>query len=314
MNPQSNDIKITRYDPAFKQAFYELNIAWLEKYFTVEDIHRKVLADPEGELLHSGGEVFFAVRDKEAVGTVAVKHCGNGVFELTKLGVADSAQGLGLGRALCEAVIAWFQTRDGKLLFLETHTKLKPAMHLYETLGFVVAENPAGDVYEGTDCYMEWRPRPETVAQVSIAKAESPQDVAATKEIFRAFSEWLPINLGFQNFEAEMARFPEGYVHLLLAKLDGKPIGGVALKEHSRDVCEMKRLYILPEAQGTGAGRKLCEQLLTDAKALGYKTMLLDSLRRLEPAVALYKKLGFKEIEPYNFNPEDDVVYMSRAL
>ncbi len=314
MNKLHSGVTITAYNPAFKQAFYDLNIAWLEKYFTVEDVHRKVLADPEGTVLHSGGEVFFAVHDEKAVGTVAVKHCGGGVYELTKLGVDDGAQGLGLGRALCKAVIDWFQAKGGKLLFLETHTKLKPAMHLYETLGFVATENPAPDVYEGTDCYMEWRARPAGNPAVTIAKAESPEDIKATKEIFRAFSEWLPIDLGFQNFEAEMARFPEGYVHLLLAKLGGKPVGAVALKGHSSDVCEMKRLYMLPEAQGTGAGRKLCEQLLVDAKALGYQTMLLDSLARLEAAVALYKKLGFEEIEPYNFNPEDDVLYMSRAL
>lgn len=147
-----------------------------------------------------------------------------------------------------------------------------------------------------------------------VTKAENAEDIAAVKAIFRAFVEFLPINLDFQGIEAEMARFPEGYVLLLIAKKGDAPIGAVALKEHSADVCEMKRLYVLPEGQGTGAGRLLCEELLKHAKALGYKTMLLDSLKRLEAAVALYGKLGFTEIEPYNFNPEDDVVYMSKAL
>ncbi|WP_417456082.1 GNAT family N-acetyltransferase [Kordiimonas sp.] len=314
MKALQNGLSISTYNPAFSQAFYDLNAAWLEKYFTIEDVHRRVLVDPEGTVLRSGGEVFFAVKDGKAVGTVAIKHCGDGVYELTKLGVADSAQGLGLGQALCEAVIDWFQEKGGKLLFLETHTKLEPAMRLYEKLGFVLAKSPNADIYEGTDCYMEWRPQQMRNAQIVITKAKTAEDIKATKDIFRAFSEWLPIDLGFQDFETEMARFPEGYVHLLLAKLGNKPVGAVALKEHSRDVCEMKRLYMLPEAQGTGAGRKLCEKLLSDAKTLGYKTMLLDSLRRLEAAVALYQKLGFEEIEPYNFNPEDDVVYMSRAL
>ncbi|MFC4348725.1 GNAT family N-acetyltransferase [Kordiimonas lipolytica] len=150
--------------------------------------------------------------------------------------------------------------------------------------------------------------------ETRVTTAESAEDIAAVKAIFRAFVEFLPINLDFQGIEAEMARFPEGYVLLLIAKKGDVPIGAVALKEHSADVCEMKRLYVLPEGQGTGAGRRLCEELLTQAKALGYKTMLLDSLKRLEAAVALYGKLGFTEIEPYNFNPEDDVVYMSKPL
>ena len=152
------------------------------------------------------------------------------------------------------------------------------------------------------------------MTQLTLNKAETPEDLASAKAIFRAFSQWLPIDLGFQDFEGEMARFPEGFVHVLLAKLDGKPVGAVALRDLGDGVCEMKRLYLLPEAQGSGAGRRICERLMADAKALGFHTMVLDSLERLEAAVALYRKLGFQDIEPYNFNPEADVVYMKRKL
>lgn len=302
-------MQIVTYKPEYADAFRDLNLAWLEKYFTVEPVHLKVLDNPEGAIIAPGGEVFFALEDDNVVGTVAVRALGDGRYELTKLGVDPSAQGGGIGRALCVAVIDWFVERGGKTLFLETHTKLKPAMRLYEKLGFELAKNPDTDGYAGTDCYMEWR-----APTVVIHKARTAEDIAACKSIFRAFSEWLPIDLGFQNFEAEMARFPEGYVHLLIAKKGSKPVGAVALKEHDKDTCEMKRLYMLPEAQGTGAGRAICERLMADAKALGYKVMLLDSLRRLEAAVALYHKLGFEETTPYNFNPEDDVVYMRRTL
>ena len=149
---------------------------------------------------------------------------------------------------------------------------------------------------------------------LEIEQAKSNADMAAVKTIFQEFIEFLPIDMAFQGVEAEMANFPAGFEFVLLAKLDGKPVGAVALKRHDALVCEMKRLYVLPEAQGTGAGRKLCEKLMHDAKLLGFDTMLLDSLRRLQSAVALYQKLGFEEIEPYNFNPEDDVVYMKIML
>ena len=149
---------------------------------------------------------------------------------------------------------------------------------------------------------------------VTIAEAKNSADIASVKDIFTRFVEFLPIKLDFQGIDEEMARFPETYKFLLLAKRDGVPIGAVALKEHSADTCEMKRLYVLPEGQGLGVGRKLCKRLMADAKSQGYQTMLLDSLKRLEAAVALYEKLGFEEIEPYNFNPEDDVIYMSRVL
>ncbi len=149
---------------------------------------------------------------------------------------------------------------------------------------------------------------------LTIAKAVTTEDTEAVKNIFSAFIEFIPIDLGFQDIEAEMANFPNDFEFLLLAKLNTKPVGAVALKKHDDSICEMKRLYVLPEAQGTGAGRLLCEQLIQYAQQLGYKKMLLDSLTRLKPAVALYTKLGFSEVEPYNFNPEPDVIYMEKIL
>lgn len=152
------------------------------------------------------------------------------------------------------------------------------------------------------------------MSDITIEEATSDADIAAVKAIFEAFIEFLPIDLGFQGIDEEMQAFPGFYELMLIAKRDGQAIGAVALKEHDPQVCEMKRLYVLPEGRSTGAGRLLCEQLLKDARQLGYSTMLLDSLRRLEAAVALYHKLGFEETKPYNFNPEDDVIYMKRAL
>lgn len=152
------------------------------------------------------------------------------------------------------------------------------------------------------------------MSEITIERATSTDDVAAVKAIFQAFIDFLPIDLGFQGIDEEMQAFPGFYEFMLIAKHDGVAVGAVALKKHDDDVCEMKRLYVLPEGRGTGAGRLLCERLLNDAKSAGYGIMLLDSLRRLEAAVALYHKLGFKETEPYNFNPEDDVIYMKRAL
>jgi len=307
---------ITPYDPRYKQAFYDLNIYWLEKFFTVEPEHVALLSDPEAAILKDGGEVFFALENGRAVGTVAMKSYGNGVFELTKLGVDPGAQGGGYGRKLCERVIESFNEKGGTKLFLETHTKLEAAMALYEKLGFTLAKNPLGDIYEGTDCYMEWRREniAADIKSIEICPAKSVADQAAVKDIFQDFIDFLPIDLGFQDIAVEMANFPEGFEILLLAKQGGKPIGAVGLKAHDADVCEMKRLFVREEAQGTGAGRILCEQLIEDARALGYKTMLLDSLKRLEAAVALYRKLGFEEIKPYNFNPEADVIYMKIAL
>jgi len=155
MTPAS--VEITGYDPAHKQAFHDMNIAWLEEYFTVEPAHRQMLENPEEELVANGGEVFFAVRGSEVLGTVGVRHAGGGIYELTKLAVSPAAQGMGLGRFLCETVIDFFRGKDGKTLYLETHNKLKPALHIYESLNFKTVKNPGSKHYDGCDLYMEWQ-------------------------------------------------------------------------------------------------------------------------------------------------------------
>lgn len=149
---------------------------------------------------------------------------------------------------------------------------------------------------------------------IAIDFAFSRDDQQAVKALFIEYSEWLPVSLDFQDFNQELNDFPKGYVCLLLAKKAGVPVGAVGLKAHSKNTCEMKRLFVKLEAQGLGLGRSLSLQLMQQAKDLGFKEMVLDSLKRLKPAVKLYQSLGFTEIEPFNFNPEDDVIYMRRDL
>ncbi len=152
-----NLVEITGYNPAYKQAFHDLNIAWLEEYFTVEPAHRQMLENPEAELVTGGGEVFFAVRAGQVLGTVGVRNAGGGIYELTKLAVSPAAQSLGLGRWLCETVIDFFCANNGTTLYLETHNKLKPALRLYKDLNFTTVRNPGDSHYDGCDLYMEWQ-------------------------------------------------------------------------------------------------------------------------------------------------------------
>ncbi len=148
----------------------------------------------------------------------------------------------------------------------------------------------------------------------SIDIAHTSYDIAAVKQLCIDYSNWLPVDLAFQDFNQELHDFPKGFVCLILAKQDGKAVGAVALKAHSKTTCEMKRLFVKPQAHGKGIGKLLSQRIMQEAKKLGYSEMILDSLKRLKPAVALYQSLGFTEIEPYNFNPEDDVIYMRREL
>ena len=155
-----SSIRITDFDPRWRADFARLNIDWLERFFVVEPIDREVLSDPERHLLADGGRVFFAIdEDDRAVGTVALKHEGDGVYELTKMAVDPARQGGGIGRRLLEAAVAAYRECGGRELFLESSSKLAPALRLYESAGFRHRPAPRpGSHYARADVYMVWEP------------------------------------------------------------------------------------------------------------------------------------------------------------
>ena len=151
-------IRIADYDPRWRTDFARLNIDWLERYFVVESIDREVLSDPETYILADGGRVLLAVDEHDrAVGAVALKHEGHGVYELTKMAVDPTCQGRGIGRLLMDAALDRYRALQGRELFLESSSKLAPALKLYESVGF--RHHPAprpGSHYARADVYMVW--------------------------------------------------------------------------------------------------------------------------------------------------------------
>lgn len=157
-------IRIVDFAPRWREDFARLNLAWLERWFVVEPIDREVLLDPEALLLDDGGRVLFAVDAADhAVGTVALKHEGDGVYELTKMAVAEDRRGSGIGRLLMQGALDAFAAVGGRELFLESSTRLGPALALYESVGFRHRPAPRpGSHYARADVYMVWEPaRPD---------------------------------------------------------------------------------------------------------------------------------------------------------
>jgi len=153
-------IRIVDFDPRWRADFARLNIDWLERYFVVEPIDRDVLSDPETHILADGGRVLFAIDELDVcVGTVALKHEAQGVYELTKMAVDPASQGQGIGRLLMEGALRTFRELDGRELFLESSLKLTPALKLYESVGFRHRPAPRpGTHYVRADVYMVWEP------------------------------------------------------------------------------------------------------------------------------------------------------------
>ena len=156
-DPAEASIRVVPYEARWRNDFARLNEAWLRKYFRIEPIDAEVLGDPETHIRAGGGEVLFALDGDEVVGTCALMHAGEGVYELTKMAVDESHQGQGIGRRLIEAAIEAFRARGGRELFLETNSLLRPAITLYESVGFAHQPRVKPDShYDRADVYMIW--------------------------------------------------------------------------------------------------------------------------------------------------------------
>lgn len=127
---------VVRYRPELREDFGRLNRWWIERYFGLEAPDMAVFADPEGEILAGGGEIFFVLEEDRAVGTCALIPHSPGVYELAKMGVDPAAQGRGFGSMLMVAALAWARQQGARRLELLSNSALAPALSLYEKHGF----------------------------------------------------------------------------------------------------------------------------------------------------------------------------------
>lgn len=159
-----------------------------------------------------------------------------------------------------------------------------------------------------------------------VIRRASSNDLDTVRTLFRAYLDELDFDLDFQDVNEELAALPGPYAApdgaILIAIADngdpdGDATGVVAVKPLADDgerICEMKRLYVRPEARGRGLGHDLAAAIVDTARDLGYDRMRLDTVASMHAARAVYRSLGFEERSAYYNNPLADVVYYERRL
>jgi DNA-binding MarR family transcriptional regulator/GNAT superfamily N-acetyltransferase len=151
---EMKEISLVEYLPQYKTAFKALNEEWINTWFKMEDADHKYLDHPEENIIQKGGFIFFALYMEKPVGTCALIKAGDDVFELSKMAVSPEAKGKGIGFVLGIAAIEKARREGAKKLYLESNTILKPAISLYQKLGFKkVAGEPSP--YERSNIRME---------------------------------------------------------------------------------------------------------------------------------------------------------------
>ncbi|MDN5213069.1 bifunctional helix-turn-helix transcriptional regulator/GNAT family N-acetyltransferase [Fulvivirgaceae bacterium BMA12] len=139
---ESEKVKIVAYRPEHKPFFKSLNYQWINKHFEVEQADIKSLEHPDEDILQKGGRIFMATYGDTIVGTVAMKKLGADTFELAKMAVVEEARGRSIGWLLGKRVIDEAKALGASRVYIESNTKLKPAINLYHKLGFKKIKGP----------------------------------------------------------------------------------------------------------------------------------------------------------------------------
>ncbi|WP_159467565.1 GNAT family N-acetyltransferase [Dyadobacter sp. 3J3] len=147
-------MKIINYKPDYQVYFKDLNLSWLEEYFTVEPFDSYAFENPEEAILKDGGRIIFVENEGEIVGTVALKYAAPGVFEMAKMAVRKDLRGLGIGKLLCKSIVETARSMHAEKLILYSSTQLKPAIAMYLKMGFQEIPLEPG-LYKRADIKME---------------------------------------------------------------------------------------------------------------------------------------------------------------
>lgn len=153
----SNKISIVNYEEKYQHAFRELNVEWISKYFRMEEADFKALDNPNSYILDKGGHILVALLGEEPVGVCALIKMKDELydFELAKMAVAPKAQGMKIGWMIGIAILEKARSVGAKCIFLESNTKLSPAISMYYKLGFTKVEGRPSP-YERADIQMQY--------------------------------------------------------------------------------------------------------------------------------------------------------------
>ncbi len=153
---KTRDIEIISFESQYSKDFYELNREWLQTYFYVEPYDEEVLGKPETYIINKGGHIFFAKKDNQIVGTVALMPIGNdGLFELTKMAVSPESRGLKIGQHLMQYCIDFAKSMGLPKLILYSNRKLENAIYIYRKYGFIEIPIESDSPYNRSDIKME---------------------------------------------------------------------------------------------------------------------------------------------------------------
>ena len=153
---------------------------------------------------------------------------------------------------------------------------------------------------------------------IDIFLAHTEEDYEAAGFLFLKYAKELPIALDFQHFDEELQQLKNIYAvaegGIILCKENNNFIGCAGIRKFNSETGELKRMWIDPSARGKGIGSRILNAAVALALNKNYKEIVLDTLDNMQPAIKLYRQAGFKEIEPYYFNPNKNALFFKKII
>ena len=314
-------IEIVDYAPKYRDDFARLNLAWIEKYFKVEEPDRQALGDPEANILDKGGYILLARYGDTIVGAVALIKESGTVYELAKMAVDEAYQGKQIGKKLCLAAIEKARAIGAVHLDLESNTALVPAINLYYSVGFKRVEQYESP-YERANIKMV----------LDLADQNQPMIKALTLDQYPVLAELAPKSFvesfASHNTEADMEKYmAKAFSHdrillefvdsgnrFFIAYLENVAVGYTKLRtseppealQHQNSI-ELERIYVLKHYHDQKVGAGLMRHSIEYAKAHGFDTLWLGVWEHNNRALQFYQRWGFEVIGSHEFMLGDDL-------
>ena len=153
---------------------------------------------------------------------------------------------------------------------------------------------------------------------MQLIQPVKPADWEEVRDLFREYWSSFGFSPCFQNFEAEVAGLPGAYAQpggaLAVAHMDGQPAGCAAFRRFDPDRAEAKRLFVRPQFRGQGVGRELLAWVIAEARRLGYRELVGDTVPEMTQALAMYDRMGFERTGPYAAEPTPGAIYLRLKL
>ncbi len=128
--------RIVPYRPQYQPDFYRINAAWICESFSLEEEDKRMLNNPEAEIIARGGQAFFLTEGEKVAATCGVLKLDPATYELVRMSVDRPFRGKGYGEIIVRHAIAWAKEQGARNIILETGSGNTTALALYERLGF----------------------------------------------------------------------------------------------------------------------------------------------------------------------------------